>query len=213
MNENKIFKLSTVAIIALTLTSCSSKNGNYLNILQLPGAILDSVFDNNSSNIKRKRVEAYATLHYDKLKEEIKVKKGKHIDEIMKLAGIEESQYPKMRNQLNKEFKTIFHNTQRVTERLVQNMSRLYEVKEKTKTINGFSYTQISEITKEYVESNFEMIRLAVRDNKSGIFMALADKLNIKDRKKREAFTHSLTGKHFELYTDLVVVSVMVEGI
>ncbi len=210
MNGNNLLKLSAITIITLTLTSCSSKNGDYLNILQLPGAILDSVFDRNSCNIKRKKVEAYATLHYDELKKEIKAKKGKHIDEIMKLAGIEESRYPKIRNQLNKESKTIFHNTQRVTERLVQTMSRLYEVKEKTKEINGFSYTQISEITKEYVESNFETIRLAVRDNKSGIFMALADKLNIKDRKKREAFTHSLKGKHFELYTDLIVVSVMV---
>lgn len=210
MNGNRVFKLSAVAIIALTLTSCSSKNGEYLNILQLPGAILDSVFDNSSSNIKRKSVEAYATLHYDKLKEEIKAKKGKHLDEIMKLAGVKESNYPKMQNQLNKEFKTIFHNTQRVTEKLVQNMIRLYEVKEKTKKINGFSYTEISKITKEYVESNFETIRLAVRDNKSEIFMALADKLNIKDAKKRETFTNSLKGKHFELYTDLVVVSVMV---
>jgi len=210
MNGNRIFKLSAVAIMALTLTSCSSKNGNYLNILQLPGAILDSVFDKNSCNIKRKKVEAYASLHYDVLKEEIKAKKGKHIDEIMKLAGIEESHYSKMRNQLNKDSETIFHNTQRVTEKLVQNMSRIYEVKEKTKEINGFSYTQISEITKEYVDSNFETIRLAVRDSESGIFMALAEQLNIKDTKKREAFTHSLKGKHFELYTDLVVVSVMV---
>jgi hypothetical protein len=210
MNGNRIFKLSAVAIMALTLTSCSSKNGNYLNILQLPGDILDSVFDRNSCNIKRKRVEAYANLHYDVLKEEIKVKKGKHIDEIMKLAGIEESHYSKMRNQLNKDSKTIFHNTQRVTEKLVQNMSRLYEVKEKTKKINGFSYTQISEITKEYVDSNFETIRLAVRDSESEIFIALAEQLNIKDTKKREAFTHSLKGKHFELYTDLVVVSAMV---
>jgi len=209
MNGNRIFKLSAFAIMALTLTGCSSKNWNYLNILQLPGAILDSVFDNNSYNRKRKKVESYAKIHYDELKEEIKVKKGKHIDEIMKLAGIKESKYSKMRIQLNKDYKTIFHNSERITEKLVQNMSRLYEVKEKTKEINGFSYTQISKITKEYVDSNFEKIRLSVKDNKSEIFMALADKLNIKDKKKKEAFTNSLKGKHFELYTDLVVVSVM----
>ena len=213
MNGNRIFKLSAVAIMALTLTSCSSKNGEYLNILQLPGAILDSVFDNSSSKIKREKVEAYAKLHYDALKKEINLKEGKHLNSILKLAGIEASHYPKIKVQLNKDYKTIFHNTQRVSEKLVQNMSRLYEVKEKTKEINGFSYTQVSEISKKYVESHFEAIRLAVKEGKSEIFIPLAEQLNIKESKKKDTFINSLKGKHFELYTDLVVVAVMVEGI
>jgi hypothetical protein len=213
MNGNRIVKLSAVAIMALTLMSCSSKNGNYLNILQLPGTLLDSVFDNSSSKIKREKVEAYAKLHYDALKKEIKLKEGKHLDTILKLAGIETSHYSKIKIQLNRDYKTIFHNTQRVSEKLVQNMSRLYEVKEKTKEINGFSYTQISEISKKYVENHFETIRRAIKDSKSEIFVPLAEQLNIKESKKKDAFINSLNGKHFELYTDLVVVAVMVEGI
>jgi hypothetical protein len=210
MNGNKMVKLSALAIMALTLMSCSSKDGNYLNILQLPGTIIDSVFDNNSSKIKREKVEIYAKKHYDALKEEIQAKEGKHLNRILELAGIEATHYSKIIFQLNKDYKTIFHNTQRVSEKLVQNMSRLYEVKETTKMINGFTYTQLLEITQKYVNSNFETIRLAVKNSESAIFIPLAEQLNIKDRKRKEAFTHSLKGKHFELYTDLIVVSVMV---
>jgi hypothetical protein len=127
----------------------------------------------------------------------------------MKLADIQESKYSKMRIQLHKDYAIIFHNTQRVTEKLVQNMSRLYEIKEKSKKINGFSYTEISEITKKYVDKNFEKIRLATKESQSDIFIALAEQLKIKDATKRKSFVESLKDKHFELYDDLLVVAVM----
>ena len=213
MNGNRrLLKLSAVVVTTLTITSCSTKDGSYFNILQLPGAILDSVFDNNSCHIKKEKVEAYTKQHYNLLRDEIKAKKGKHIEELMKLAEIKESEYSKMLTQLNKDYKTIFHNRQRVTEKLVQNMSRIYEVKEKTKKINGFSYSQISEITQKYVDTNFEKIRLAIKSSKSEIFVPLAEQLNIKDSTKQKSFINSLREKHFELYDDLLVVAVMMEG-
>jgi hypothetical protein len=210
MNGKRIVHLSAITIIALTLMSCSSKDGSYFNMLQLPGAILDSVFDNNSSNKKREDVEAYVKQHYDVLKEEIKNQKGEHLDEVMHLAGINPSLYSKMHIQLHKDFKIIFHNTQRITEKLVQNMSRIYEVREKSKKINGFTYGQISEITEKYVNNNFEKIRLAVKNSQSEVFIPLAEELHIKNQKKRDAFTSSLNGKHFELYDDLLVIAIMV---
>ena len=213
MNGNRIVKLSAVAIMALTLMSCSSKNGNYLNILQLPGTILDSVFDNNTSNITREKVETYTKIHYEILRKEIKEKKGKHLDEMMILANIEASQHPQIKAQLHKEHQTIFHNTQRITEKLVQTMSRLYSVKEKTKSINGFSYKELSEITEAYIEKHFEEIRLAVKSKDSTIFIPLAEKLNIKDTDKKEMFIKSLLGQHYELYDDLLVVAVVIHAI
>ena len=213
MNGNRLLKLSAVTITAFTIMGCNTKDGSFFNILQLPGTILDSVFDNNSCQIKRKKVESYTQLHYELLRSEIKAQKGEHIDELIKLAEIKETEYSKIKDQLKKSYKTIFHNSQRVSEQLVQNMSKLYEVKEKTKKINGFSYTQISEITQKYVDQNFEKIRLAIKNSETDIFVPLTEQLKIKDNKKKESFIGSLKGKHFELYDDLLVVSVMVEGV
>ena len=213
MNGNRLLKLSAVTVIALTFTGCSTKNGSYFNILQLPGEIWNSVFDKKSCHIKQKKVKEYTIANYKRLRDEIKSKKWKHSDELMKLSEIDESSYSKMREQLYTSYDTIFHNTKRVTEKLVQNMSRLYEVKEKTKLINGFSYKEISDITEKFVSKNFEKIRLAVKSKESEIFIPLAKELKIEDKTKQKSFINSLSGKHFELYDDLLVVAVMVEGI
>jgi iron-sulfur cluster repair protein YtfE (RIC family) len=213
MNGNRLLKLSAITLTAFTLVGCSTKDGSFFNILQLPGKILDSVFDNNSCQIKREKVEKYTKLHYEILREEIKAQKGTHIDELMRLAEIEEQEYATMKKQLKKSYKIIFHNTQRVSEQLVQNMSKLYEVKEKTKKINGFSYTEVLEITKRYVDQNFEKIRLAIKNSETDIFIPLSEELKIKNQKKKEKFIGSLKGEHFELYDDLLVVSVMIKGV
>jgi len=212
MNRNRLLKLSAIAIITLTVTGCNTKDGSFFNILQLPGVILDSVFDNHSCHIKKEKVKNYVEENYEVIRKEIKDQKGEYLDEMMKLAEIKTSDYIIIKKRLHNNYQTIFKNSQRVTEKLVQIMSRLYEVKEKRKTINGFSYTEISEITKSYIDKNFEEIRLAIKNGKSEVFIPLAKQLNIKDKLKREKFIKSLNEKHFELYDDLLVVAVMVEG-
>jgi len=211
MNKKRIVKLSVVTVIALTVMGCNTKNGSHFNILQLPGKIIDSVFDNNSYHVKKEKIEKYTKIHYNSLREEVKAKSGKHLDEIMNIAEIELSKQDSIRKQLSKEYKTIFHNSQMITEKLVQIISKLYLPKEKTKKINGFTYTELSRMTKVYIDEHFEEIRLAIQDKKSDIFIPLSKKLNIDDKSKQEIFITSLLGKHAELYDDLVVASIMLK--
>ena len=211
MKKKRIVNLSVVTVIALTFIGCNTKNGSYFNILQLPGKIIDSVFDNNSYHVKKEKIETYTKIHYNSLREEVKAKSGKHLDELMNIAEIELSKQNNVKKQLNKEYKTIFHNTQIVTERLIQIMGKLYLPKEKTKKINGFTYTELSRMTKVYIDEHFEEIRLAIKDKKSDIFIPLSKKLNIDDKSKQEIFITSLLGKHAELYDELVVASIMIK--
>jgi len=118
MNKKRIVKLSVVTVIALTFMGCNTKNGSYFNILQLPGKIIDSVFDNNSNHLKKEKIEKYTKIHYNSLREEVKAKSGKHLDEIMNIAEIELSKQDSVRKQLNKDYSTIFHNSQMITEKL-----------------------------------------------------------------------------------------------
>ena len=209
MKKKRILKLSAVAITALTLMSCSSKNGIYLNILQFPGTIFGYDMNCSLPIDKKKKIEEYTKIHYEELREEVKEKKGKHLEQILKLADIKESKYPNVKAQLHKEHNAIFHNTKRITEELVQNISKLYLSKEKSKTINGFSYTELYDSIEVYVEEHFEEIRLAVKSGKSEVFIPLSKKVNIKDKKKEETFINSLSGKHIQLYDDLLVLSII----
>ena len=210
--HNRFIKLS-LFFISFTLIGCESKDGINLNILEFPGTLIGSLIDNNSYNSRRKEVEQYSITHYKILREEIKNKKGIHLDNLMKISNIKSPNFSTVKNQLQKDYNTIFHNTQRVTEKLTQTMSHLYWVKEKTKTINGFSYTELSIIINNYVEKNFESIRIGVKNKNLEILNPLIEKLNIKETEKKEAFKESLKGKHFDIYTDLLVVAIMLHGV
>jgi len=211
MKKKRIVNLSIGTVIALIFIGCNTKNGSYFNILQLPGKIIDSVFDNNSYHVKKEKIETYTKIHYNSLREEVKAKSGKHLEELMDIAEIELSKQNSVKEQLNKEYKTIFHNTQIVAERFVQIMAKLYLPKEKTKKINGFTYMELYKITKEYTNKNFEKIRLAIKDKKSDIFIPLSKKLNIADKNKQKTFITALLGKHAELYDELIVASIMIK--
>jgi len=212
MKRHNIFVNFSLIFISFTLIGCGSKDGNYLNILEFPGTLIGSLVDNHAYDNRRKEVEKYTKIHYALLRKEIKNKKGKHLDKLMQLSDTKSDKFSTVKKQLHKDYKTIFHNTQRVTESLTQTMTQLYRVKEKSKTINGFNYTELSTIINSYIEENFETVRLGIKNGNLEILNPLVERLNIKEAKRKTAFKESLKGKHFDLYTDLLVVAIMIHG-
>jgi len=208
MKQQKIL-LSTV-IFTLFL-GCSSKDANH--ILVNPISVITNSIENANYNSRREKVEAYAQLHYDVLKQEVYNGSGQHLNEIMRLANIKKSNYAKVQKQLQKDYKVIFKNSQSVTERIVQSFSQLYMPKKETKKRNGFTYTEVYNIVQNHVNHNFETMRFAVKHHQTTELEKLATKLHITESQKREKFIHSLDEKYFQLYVDPLVVSLMIHGV
>jgi len=200
-----------LSIIIFTLfLGCSSKDGNHL--LVNPISVITNSIENANYNSRREKVEAYAQLHYDLLKQEVYNGSGQHLNEIMRLANIKKSNYANVQKQLQKDYKVIFKNSQSVTERIVQSFAQLYMPQKETKKMNGLTYTEAYNIVQNHVDNNFESVRLAVKHHRTTELEKLARKLHITESEKREKFIHALDGKYFQLYVDSLVVSLMVHG-
>ena len=92
----------------------------------------------------------------------------------------------------------------------MNSFSALYVPKEKTKKINGFTYTQASNLVKNYLNSNFDEVRLDIKGDTTSHLKNLANLLHIDDLAKEQKFMSVLKSRYIELYEELVVVSVMI---
>ena len=201
----------SLVILVLLLGGCGSKNASHLpSIFELPGAIIGSAMENTRYNAKRKKIERYVSSHYEALKEEIYAGKGEHLQEVLTLANIKKAKQLEVQQILKKEYATLFQRTQHITETTMQAFGGLYLPEEKTKKMNGFTYTEASNMIDRYIKAHYEEYKNAIQENQATHTSVLADMLHINPSAKRDLFLQSFKNKYFEFYEDVVVVSIMI---
>ncbi len=201
-------------ILSLFLLGCSSKDASHLpSLFELPGAIIGTTIENARYNAKRERVQQYVTVHYDLLRQEVAQGQGKHLNEVMYLAGVSGVDQPKAVKEIKKDYSTMFHNSLLVSESIASAFGRLYMPKKKTKKMNGFSYTEVRKIIDRYLKKDFETFRLSLKNHSTAETNKLADLLHIRDPGKRKKFLQAFTQQYEPLYIDPVVVGIMIRGI
>jgi len=192
---------------------CTKEATHFPSIFELPGAIITSVIDNGLYGHKRKKVKGYVIKHYDVLKKEVTHGGISHILELMQISGVEEKDYFKVQQALHEDSHTMFKNIILSSDAVMNAFSSLYPSKEKTKTINGFTYTQASNMVKKYLNRHFNTFRLSLKDRDGSRLMPLAKKLKIKDSKKQEQFYEKLYDRYDALIIEPVVVGFMMHGL
>jgi len=199
--------------ILLLFVGCSSKEASHLpSLWELPGAIIGSTIENSVYGYKRTKVKQYIITYYDVLRDEIKKGNGIHLDALLKKANIDASSRMRVKKELRKEYVTMFQNSLLSTEAIMQSFGALYLSKEKTKTMNGFTYTQASHIVEAYLQKYFEAFRLSLKYKRTTGFIPLTNKLHIREGEKQKHFYESLWKRYDALIIEPVVVGVMVQS-
>jgi len=197
-------------MLSFFILGCSSKDASHLpSVFELPGAIISSTIENTVYSHKRNKVKHYIVDHYDVLKREIKKGEGSHIEVLLAKADIDKEKYSKIKKELQTDYNTMFRNTILSSEAVMNAFGSLYLPKEKTKTMNGFTYTQASHIVKRHLKHHFEAFRLSLKHKKSDGLQGLAGKLHIKEK---ERFYKLLYDRYDDLIIEPVVVAVMVRS-
>ena len=199
--------------LLLLLISCSHKNdaSHFPSPLALPGAIIGTTIDNAIYGHKRTKVKRYIVVHYDALKSEINTGDGKYFDGLLNEADIKTSHRSRVKQEIQQEFNTMFKNIQLSTEAVMQTFSSLYLPQKGTKTIHGFSYTQAYNIVQNYLNKNFEIFRLSLKNHTTQGLISFVHKLNMDDKNKQNIFFESLWKRYDALIIEPVVVTVMVK--
>ena len=204
-------KLLTLTLLTPLLIGCGSRGANHILIDPI-SAVIGGI-ENLNYNAKEKKVAAYAEKHYDVLKEEIKKGEGTHIEKILHIASVNPTQFPSVKVALKRDYSTIFHNVEMISEPIMQSFSRLYMPKSKEdKTMNGFTFTEAWNLVQQEVDKEYELLQSNVKNNQHEVLSNIADKLRIDNANKRKTFVHTLDGKYNTLYLDLLVVAVMIHS-
>lgn len=200
-------------LLLLFLLSCSHRNdaSHLPSPLELPGAIIGTTIDNAIYGHKRTKVKRYIVAHYDALKPEIKAGDGRHVDALLDVSDIKTSHSSRIKHELQQEFDTMFKNVQLSTEAVMQTFSSLYLPQKGTKTINGFTYTHAYNIVQGYLNENFEVFRLSLKNKTTTGFIPLTKILHINESVKQKYFYESLWKRYDALIIEPVVVTVMVK--
>ena len=199
--------------IVLLFVGCSSKDANHLpSLWELPGAVIGSAVENSVYAHKRSNVKQYIITHYDVLRQEVKAGDGVHLNAVLNKANIRTSSIATVKKSLQKEHATMFKNTLLSTEAVMQAFGALYLSKEKTKTMNGFTYTQASNMVQAHLKKHFEAFRLSLKHKTITGLAPLTHKLKMKNPNKRNAFYASLWKRYDALIIEPVVVGFMVRG-
>ena len=197
-------------LLSFFILGCSSKDASHLpSLLELPGAVISRTIENTVYTHKRNKVKQYIVNHYDVLKREIKKGEGSHIEALLAKADIDKEKYSKTKKELQTDYNTMFRNMILSSEAVMNAFGALYLSKEKTKTMNGFTYTQASNIIKRHLKHHFEAFRLSLKHKKSDGLQGLASKLHIKEK---ERFYKLLYERYDDLIIEPVVVAIMVRS-
>ena len=197
-------------LMLLFLNACSTKEASHLpSPLELPGAIISTTVENAFYEHKRSKVKAYIISNYDAIKHDIRLGKGTHIENLLHQAYIKASTMSTVKKALQKDYYVMFQNTQLSTEAVMQAFETLYLPKKKTKTMNGFTYTQAYNIVQSEIRKHFEIFRLSLKYQTTTGLLPFIKKLHISDYKKQQHFYESLWKRYDELIIEPVVVSVM----
>ncbi len=201
-------KLLTYLLTLALFVSCASKENH---ILVNPISAVWSNIENVNYSAKEKKVSNYVEKYYDLLKREIKKGEGIHIEEVLRIASIKNTKFSTVKLALKKDYSTIFHNVEIISELIIHSFSRLYMPKSKDdKTMNGFTFTQAWNIIQNHVDNKYDLLQSDVKNKQHKILIEIANDLHINDAKKRTIFLNSLDNKYKSLYLDLLTTSIMV---
>ena len=204
-------KLLTSSLILSLFVACSSKDANHIFVNPI-SAVLGGI-DNANYSAKEKRVFNYIKKHYTVLKKEITKGEGNHIEEVLRIASIEDSKFPTVKQALKRDYKTIFHNVEIISEPIMRSFSSLYMPKSKEdKTMNGFTYNQAWNIVQRHVDNNYDLLQSNVKNSEHTVLTEIANNLHINNAKKRTPFIHSLDNKYESLYLDLLTTGIMIHS-
>ena len=193
------------------LTSCSQNTSHLPSVFDIP-SVIGSVFENATYSAKRKKVAAYVKKHYLDLRDDVSKGGGKVLEGALDVAGIKQSKRDKARQILISSKKQTYENTLLVTDSLVQVFATLYvnESSAKDKRINGFSYIEARQLIRRYAKSNFESLRIAIKQGRGRALDDLMTELNIKNAENRSVFKTKAKSHYYAIYLDIVVTSIMI---
>ena len=199
--------------LSLFLLGCSSKEASHLpSLLEFPVAVISTAVENTRYNSRRNRVKQYVIAEYESLQTEVRRGRGTHLTELMRITGIKTSQQAKAQQALRRDYNMMFHNTMLITEAVMRAFGSQYMSSQKTKRMNGVSYSEGYRRVERYIKSYFIPFRIAMKQGSDVQLNHLADLLHIRDSVKREKFITMLRGKYNDLYIDTVVVGFMVRA-
>ncbi len=196
----------------IALQGCAKEASHLPSVFELPVVLVSNTIENSIYNSRRKAVKKYIVTHYDDVKIEIQKSEGVHLNELISIADIDENDHQKAKNQWQKDYSIMFENKQLITESIMQYYSAIYIATstEKRKTINGFSYTEASNIIKNYLTNNFETFRLAIFSKNTKKLKALTNSLNIKTLENKNLFLNKIMKNYDKYFIEPVIVGIMV---
>lgn len=208
--------LKTKILIALLPTllilGCSNEARHVPPLWQWPFSAIGNSVENSLYYKKRSKVKAYIISHYDDLKTEVKKGDGVHLDEVLSRIHIKQSDMEVTKQRLQKDYLTMFENTEIITEDVMNAYSSIYVAssRQETKTINGFSYTEASNIISQYLKGDFDGFKYAIEEKDKTYFMPLLKSLKIKQADHKTIFLERLFSQYDYYFIEPVVVSIMV---
>lgn len=193
----------------MLLASCSREASHLPSVLSLPSAIVTNTISNSIYNARRNKIKNYVVTHYEDLKTDIKKGEGDHLSELLFSADV--SDVSSAQKQLQHDYTMMFKNVDLITESMMNKFSALYvgQSTAKLKTINGFSYSDASQIIRGYLEENFDRFRVSIKNKDFEGHKILADKLNIQDAGLRKLFFDDIMEQYDSYFIEPVVVGVM----
>ncbi len=210
--KNTVF----VSLFSLFLVSaCSSGNSasHLPSPLELPGAVIGSVFENATYGVRKRRVEAYVAKNYLAIRADARKGGGQAIEGALNVAGLKGVKRDRARNELINDQAMYFHHVVSVVDNLINNFTALYMPnRREDKLINGFSYMEARGVIRDYADQNFEALRIAIQQGQGKALDELTSRLNIQNEQKRQAFKQRAKPLYKRIYLDLISVLLMVNS-
>ncbi len=196
----------------LFLEGCASEPSHLPSVFELPVVIAGSAIENTIYGARRDRVKSYVITHYEGLKEDIKKGEGAHVNALLLKVGVDKNNHQKASGQWQKDYFIMFENKELITESIMRNYSRIYiaSSSKQTKTINGFSYTEASNIIKNYLKHDFEVFHSSIKNKDESGLNALISKLKIQNTENKKLFLEDILTKYDSYFIEPVVVGAMV---
>lgn len=208
----KIMHRFIIICICLVFQACSNQASHIPPVWQLPFLLSSVGTENYIHDHKEKKIKQYVKLNYKALRVQIKQKNGSNLDKILNMLNIKKSNLTQTKNQLFKNFETMFYLSQLITERIMRIFTSLYMPKSKyDKTINGFSYSDAYHIIQNYLINDFEKFRLSIKQNKPNI-TTISKQLKL-TKTDIQTMKQALLHKYDDIFIDPVVVGFMVQKI
>ncbi len=204
--------LFLIIMALVCLQGCSQGDSHIPSVFELPVVFAGSAIENGIYNARRNKVKSYIVQHYDDLKIETQKGEGENLNGLLRIVGVDKNKYFEARQQLQKDHSVMFKNIMLMTESIMQNYSFIYifQSSEKTKTINGLSYTEASHIIQRYLNKNFEEFRVAIKAKNTNYLRELARELKIKKPENQRIFLDYILTKYDEYFIEPAVVGAMV---